>query len=399
MYYVPQIQHDDCGFACLKMLLANVQKDRNYLFLPQEENHGPYSFAELIDIAKEHGVTLTGYVIEEKSQVTEVKKFPFIAHLLTKNGGHHAVLVYRIKFGRVFYLDPRLGKLDVSIKKFLTIWDGQCLLMENMEYQSCPYREAKPLSIGQTIIICLLEALVGLFAIAGVYFINDNAYVFIPIILFSLAVIFEIIVKAYSISLMKRVDSYFYGQLENKNRSYYATMQRFERYKKSLLANPLQFILTLIVSMGLMFVVLHNDIKNFLLIAAPFLASVIEAYFYRPYIKSGLIDIEEGERALDSSQDDDEFRDRIEQLHKKSYRLGLLEMSKQYVGLALFIAMSVLLLALNQTPNFPYAVFYVCIEIAIYITFAKMFSYPEKEDEMLKEKVEISNYLHQNDEN
>ena len=32
MFYIPQIKKDDCGFACLKMVLANINKDKNYLF-------------------------------------------------------------------------------------------------------------------------------------------------------------------------------------------------------------------------------------------------------------------------------------------------------------------------------------------------------------------------------
>lgn len=399
MYYVPQIQKDDCGFACVKMLLANVNKDRNYLFLPQDEQHGPYSYQNLIEIASQYGITLVGYKRDEKMTIKEQRKFPFIATITTKSGGSHAVLVYKIFLGSVYYLDPRLGKVDVSLRKFVSIWDGTMLAVETVNKKTCPYKEAKPLTLGQTIILNLLEVMVGLCVIAGVYFINDNAYVFIPIVLFALAVVFELLVKSYSVSLMKRVDSYFYGQVEIKDNKYYATMQRFERYKKSLLANPLNFILTLIVAMGLILVTLQNNLYNFLLIAAPFVASMVEFFIYMPYMKSGLIEVEEEEQALDSSVDDDEYRERIDLLHKKAYRFGLLEMSKQYVGLALFIIMAIVLLAVTGQPSFPYAVFYTCIEIAIYICFHRLFSYPEKMDQMLKEKVEINNCLHQNDEN
>ena len=82
MYYVPQIQKDDCGYACVKMLLANVQKDKNFLFLPQDENHGPYSYQDLIDIAKGHGIILNGYTVEDKSTIKEHKKFPMLCHCL-----------------------------------------------------------------------------------------------------------------------------------------------------------------------------------------------------------------------------------------------------------------------------------------------------------------------------
>ena len=398
MYYVPQIQKDDCGYACVKMLLANVQKDKNFLFLPQDENHGPYSYQDLIDIAKGHGIILNGYTVEDKSTIKEHKKFPIIVTLATNSGGSHAVLVYKVSLGRVQYLDPRLGKLETSIRKFVSKWDGTLLSIESVEKKECPYKEAKPLSLGNTIALNFLEVMAGVSAIAGVYFINNNAYVFIPIALFALAVVFELFVKAYSVSLMKRIDSYFYGQIEVKDNKYHQAMLRFERYKKGLLANPLNFILTLVVAMGLMFITLHNDIHNFLLIAAPLVASVIEFFFYNPYLRSGYMDIQDLEQQLDASTDEDDFRLRMDVLHQKTYRLGLLEMSKQYIGLALFIIMAVTLLAITGTASFPYAVFYTCIEIAIYICFHRLLSYPDKMDEMMKAKVEINNYLHQNDE-
>ena len=33
-YYVPQIKNDDCGFACLKMMIANLYQKEEALFIP-----------------------------------------------------------------------------------------------------------------------------------------------------------------------------------------------------------------------------------------------------------------------------------------------------------------------------------------------------------------------------
>ena len=400
MFYVPQIQKDDCGYACLKMLLANVQKDKNFLFLPQDEEHGAYSYQQLIAIASKYGVKLEGYSVESKfPSLKEMKKYPYIVTIKTQTGNAHCVLVYKVMMGRVYYLDPRIGKADMSIRKFSNLWDGTFLQVEEKEIRSAPYKEAKPLSYGHLLVLTLLEVAVAISTVVGIFFINDDAYVFIPIMAFAVAVVFELLAKAYSVSLMKKVDIFFYGQVEVKDNKYLKTLERFEKYKKSLLANPLQFVLTLVIAMGIMLAVLLNDINNFILIAAPFIASLFEAFFYRPYQRNGFLEVSEYEQALDLSEDEEDFQGRIEDLHKKSYRLGLLEMSKQYVGLALFIAMAIVLLAINGSASVPHAVFYVCIEIAIYLSFSRLLSYPEKMDEMLKAKVEINNCLHQEDEN
>ena len=55
-YFIPQIGQSDCGFACLKMLIAHLYDNQDALYLKQDENHGPYSFKELKDIGELYGV-------------------------------------------------------------------------------------------------------------------------------------------------------------------------------------------------------------------------------------------------------------------------------------------------------------------------------------------------------
>ena len=74
-------------------------------------------------------------------------------------------------------------------------------------------------------------------------------------------------------------------------------------------------------------------------------------------------------------------------------------MGKQYIAIAMFIIFSVVTIALTGPINFPYVLFYFCIELAIYTGLKAMLKFPEQYEEMLKEKVEINNCLHQNDEN
>ena len=58
MFYISQLNQSDCGFASLKMLLANVLKNEDYLYLKQDEEHGPYNYFELIQIASDYGCVL-----------------------------------------------------------------------------------------------------------------------------------------------------------------------------------------------------------------------------------------------------------------------------------------------------------------------------------------------------
>ena len=64
MFYIKQIKNDDCGFASLKTLIANLYKKEDYLFIPQDESVGPYSYAQLIKIGAKYGVKLEGVKTE-----------------------------------------------------------------------------------------------------------------------------------------------------------------------------------------------------------------------------------------------------------------------------------------------------------------------------------------------
>ena len=398
MFFVPQILKDDCGMAALKMLLADAHNDRNYLFIPQDEEHGSYSYEDLIAIAHTYNVELIGFKAENMNELATSKDYPFIATIKLANGAYHAVYVYKIKNKRVYYMDPLEGKMEVHASKFIEIWDGSLLKIKECIKTPCPYKEAKPIRTSQWVVLSILQVLCAASAIAGVFFINENAYIFLPIALFALAIILEIALKAYSVSVMKGVDTFFYEALDIKD-GYTKTLRRFERYKHGLLTSLSSFLITFLITLALIFIVLNNDLKNFLLIASPLIAASIEGLFYRPYLKRGYREVVRLEDDLDNSEDLIEYRTKVYDLHKQAYKYGKVEMFKRYIGLALFVAMAVVLMAVNGMVSFPYVIFYLCIQIAIYHCFKTLLDYPSKCEETLKEKVEINNCLHQTDEN
>lgn len=395
MFYVPQIRDDDCGFACLKMLLANLNDDKNYLYLPQNEKHGLYSYDDLDKIANRYGLTLEGFKATDKEVLLNVDRLPCIATINLGGNAAHAVLLYRVSKYRVLYLDPREGKKSCSLKKFLNFWDGTILVPGTFEKQACPVKEEKALNSSQHAWYTFMQACTGICALLGVYFIGVNVYVFIPIILFSLAAVFELITKAYSLSLMKKIDAYFDSNVHIKDRKYKVTLWRFEKYKKSLLASPLSFLLALVVSFSLMLIIIQNDEKNFFLIVSAILASVTEAILYRPLIKKEVNHIAYLEDDLDSSKDDNMYKEKVARIHQKAYRLGLIEVSKNCIGIALFIAIAIVLVAGKHIVSFPHVVFYFSLQYALYRSLDKIMVFPDEITNFRKAKVEFNNCLHQ----
>ena len=49
-YFINQIKKKDCAFASLKILLANVYKKKDFLYVIQDKDDKSYSLKEIIKI-------------------------------------------------------------------------------------------------------------------------------------------------------------------------------------------------------------------------------------------------------------------------------------------------------------------------------------------------------------
>ena len=50
MFYIHQTNDSGCGFACLKMMLANIRHDKKYLYMPDKKEKA-MSYKEIISAA------------------------------------------------------------------------------------------------------------------------------------------------------------------------------------------------------------------------------------------------------------------------------------------------------------------------------------------------------------
>ena len=86
--FIYQGNNFDCGYASLKMLLANVHNDKNYLYLSNEKKDESYSLSDLVNIGKKYGVNLIGKEMDYEfflSKVKQKKKFLVFVSITTKN--------------------------------------------------------------------------------------------------------------------------------------------------------------------------------------------------------------------------------------------------------------------------------------------------------------------------
>ena len=391
MFYIPQTQKDDCGFTCLKMMLATINKDKNYLFLPQKEEHGFYSYSDLMDIAKGYGLNLEAVRATERETLSSCKKLPLIATITLNNGALHAVLVTKVNEKKITYLDPKRGKVVMRLSEFQNIWDGTCLLIESFEPKKCAYKIKDPLTTSNKVFLGIVQFIVGLFAVFGVYFIKDDTPIYIPAIFLSLAIVTELIVKALSFSTMKKLDDYYFSEGVLPNGKFRNYIEKYERYKRLALTSPMIYILLLVFALAMVTIILLNDMKNAFLVIVPLLMAGIDTLIVEPVIRKKKSEISELEEDLDNAKNAEQLRAKIKVVHSKAYSYGYFDIALRYIYAGLIILTTLLTMRLCDISSFPYLIFYSCISLTLYKSINQLFGFSDRIQEYNLAKIKLNN--------
>lgn len=398
MFYISQTSQNDCGFACLKMLLATLHEDRNYLYLPNREKDRPLSYARISDLAKKYGVELLGIKVEEKEEIRKNDRFPFLVTLKSSEEVSHAVLVTQLTRHRVKIMDPNRGTYSLSYKMFYALWDGTGLLVNHYEKTRCPqvYQEERKPKDYVGSILCQVMSVIC--CILGVYFMDERVNLFIPIALFALGALFEVMLRAGLFKFMRKMDETYLEDLKLDKRQYREFHTRFEDYKKTVLLTPMNAAWLLFTSAFLIFIVIFNDIHNVLMVFIPIILSLVEVFYVHPSIKEKENEIGILEKELFQSEDMEMYKDKEEEIHERAYRLARLTLVKKYAAIILMLLVTILVMALSKVISLPYIVFYLCIEYTLFTNLVNLFTYGEKKRDYLNAKVRLNDILHQNDE-
>lgn len=130
-------QHDikDCGAACLASIGAFYN-----LFLPiakirqicHTDTRGTNALGLIVGLEK-MGFKAKGVKADDKH--LEDAPLPAIAHVIKNDTLHHYVVIFQVKKGQIFYMDPEYGEMiQVNFADFNKIWTGVLILIEKNEY-------------------------------------------------------------------------------------------------------------------------------------------------------------------------------------------------------------------------------------------------------------------------
>ena len=118
----------DCGACCLLSIIRHFDGDLNLeqIRLDTKTNSNGTTAFNIIKAAQKYGFNSVGKRIES---VNDIKSFPVIAHVITKKGYEHFVVIYRLQRKKLLIMDPAKGFVNVKVCDFLEIWDKVILIL------------------------------------------------------------------------------------------------------------------------------------------------------------------------------------------------------------------------------------------------------------------------------
>ncbi len=358
MYYINQLGEKDCGFTCLKMILASLNKRKDFLYLPLEKE-GAYSFLELVDIAALYNLELGGYnFIYKEDIISSLKGYAILS--LEIDNLSHAVILKKINKKRARIVDPALGEYSIKTKDLFSKWDGKALLVDSY----LPYKDDLKVDKielkGGRVNLILLKTLSVLSLFIGLTFINNTHYLF-PIIFLLICAIAEILYRFMCIKEMKLIDQNFLSRLDSplKNKE---ELGVYEEYKSKYLSLPISIIFSLVISIFLIFLCIYNSVYNTLFIGVIIFFSFFEKFFLSKSKQKEETDLERKEDDL-FNENEIPFKEKFLSLHQKTYKYTYKENITKFVSLFFIIITILLSMYFQKILSLTYVLFYFALSL------------------------------------
>ena len=392
MYFISQTGKQDCAFACLKMMLANYHRDKNYIYLPCENKS--YSFQDLIDIGSHYNTTLLGIKIESPQELYKCKKFPIVVTLNKKKGLKHSVLLLSANAKYVSIYDPELGKRKISTELFLTEWTGKALIVKEMTRTKCPETFPDFINKNDKIILPITQLLSGISLLIGTYFLSDSFKIYLPLIFMVLFVTFEVLFRWTLVGAMRRMDDIISGYTFNLEKEQYVDLFKdIEKYRKIALTITPNFIYSCMITIFVIVVLMINSLINVIFVMVPLMLAFIQVFLFNPYFNEKKLVIEEKESELADVENDYQFKMKSSEVHNIAYKTALNSNAYFYFEVAMLLLSIVLTMVVTKTFNITYVVFYLCITLFLKSNFAKLFELPSQSEEYDRTLAKLINVI------
>ena len=271
-YFIFQGNEHDCGFTSLKMLMANLCKDKSYLYIRKLKRKEAFTIDDICKEAGMHGLKLASYSCDD--DYFEKMKTPS----LTLIRDNHVVMVKKVTPKKIIYLDPEFGVVKAKKDEFLSIW---CRIVIEVESTDCMVGLSK---IRRSILptrLKVLESVAAVFSsiilIVTFYLLNneENAvFSLLFLLLFLVSQIIENIIINKEINFFDNeyIPLYFTRRSNQTKLSYL----EFIGFKQNFFSNSRSLLSSVLVAFMITFLLCLNDFRNVFALLALVLLKILE---------------------------------------------------------------------------------------------------------------------------
>ncbi|MCQ2794410.1 MAG: cysteine peptidase family C39 domain-containing protein [Bacilli bacterium] len=374
--FVYQTHAHECGFACLKMLLAHLYHDSRFLYLPHPKHENNYSLFELKELAKPYGLLLAGYLHKDLTEIKK-EKTPFILVKTLGNGSKHALLIKRIGKHFTYLYDPEYGKRLVRTKKlFRNLNNGmEVLVVENFIHREIKLKIPTLVSAQNQVILVGLETVSILCYFFSAIFISPEWNMIYPIVIISLGIIFAIIYRAYTYTLMKRFDEkyiiYTYQADPKARRENYELMHNT---KSGLFSNLNNIVLDIMSALAVNTILILNNYYSIYIIVTSLVLVILGHFLVNPFIERNAHKVERLETRLFANDlDKNTYLTSYTRVKEKSYKTASLIDLKRLVSYFVLLMMTFLMSEITHYAHIEFIIYnfamclftYTCLEMAL----------------------------------
>lgn len=369
-YFCYQGNDRDCGFTSLKMLLAMLSKDKNYLFLKKgSHKKKDYSLYDLIKIGEEYNLQLEAYKVDFVGLLG--MKTPF----LTTLSDGHMVLIKSIKKKVLVAYDPAIG---IKRIKIASLDDDKTYYVLGVISQDgiveCP--DTRPILMPwyRNVLQYVLTAAMGIVLMLGFYFLNNDASLGLVIAFLAIVVISELVENWYLIKNIKYFDNkylplFFEDEKERKIERY----EEYIEYKKSYFGTSKSLTVSTLLVLVFSTLLILNDYKNLMVIILILFARVVDLIIFAN--KDDATNQEINNLEADSFKSKEGFVDKLLKANSKASGYASRLSARKCINVFLIAIFAVLMMIINGLNSANYVLFHFGVYYVISNSFGNITLY------------------------
>ena len=347
-YMTYQGNDADCGFAALKMLMANRSKNKSYLYIRKPNKKRDYTIHDLNRIANKYGFVLLNYQMPRSDSIAIP---PMTMALLSNN---HMVYIHKVTKKRVIYYDPALGKISAKHEVFQRKWQGivvECV--NSKEAKDINLKKPRILPIWLDIVYYSIVAAMLASLMTGFYLIKDNSSILLTMGFLLLFTISQLVENWYIIKQLKLFDKHylhdFFSLRLNQNMPSY---KDYVDYRSNYFISLKVLVSNLVLIGAFSILLCLNDYRNIFVFVILLLVRLLDIILFSKGEKKEAKSIDKIE--ANAFRDPNKVAQSLEAANKKAYSLGLSKAFRKvvYMFLSICLAFGMMLFSHVTSTNF-----------------------------------------------